>query len=212
MGYYFELAIIIIVICYQIYHSIKVYQNIIELKGIFDEKLKVKTGYIDKSEVKNNEITIENIALFNDNEDSDKVTSFSNSNIIKISFTDTLGLGIISRIKFAINTYLLNNYGAAVNFSIIKDIIDREVEVKDEEITQSIPTPLYLGLAATMIGIIFGLIAMPEIDGNQFSIGINSLINGVKLAMTASLTGLLTTTLLSSFFYKNAKSKTLYQS
>jgi hypothetical protein len=65
---------------------------------------------------------------------------------------------------------------------------------------------LYLGLAATMIGIIFGLLAMPELDGNGFAEGINALINGVKLAMTASLTGLLFTTLLSSYFYKRAKS------
>jgi len=108
-----------------------------------------------------------------------------------------------------INTYLVNNYGAAVNFSIIKDIIDREVDVKDDEINQSIPTPLYLGLAATMLGIIFGLMAMPDInaDGENFTSGINSLIKGVKFAMGASLLGLILTTILSSGYYKRAKRK-----
>lgn len=56
-----------------------------------------------------------------------------------------------------------------------------------------------------MIGIIFGLLAMPELNGNGFANGINALIDGVKLAMVASLTGLLSTTLLSSYFYKKAK-------
>ena len=135
-----------------------------------------------------------------------------------------------------------NNYGADVNFSIIKDIIDREVKIKDEEINNSITTPLYLGLAATMIGIIFGLFAMPNLNNEnnthydkintevgsfrneevnqsisdpyiikeasedyKFSEGINALINGVKIAMLGSLIGLVCTTVLSSFFYKNAK-------
>ena len=119
--------------------------------------------------------------------------------------TETSGTGIIRRIKEDINLYLLNNYGAAVNFSIIKDIIDREVDVMDEEISNSLPTPLYLGLAATMVGIIFGLFAMPELDGQHFSEGIDALVNGVKLAMLGSLSGLACTTILSSFVYKNAR-------
>ncbi|KAA6338480.1 hypothetical protein EZS27_013519 [termite gut metagenome] len=124
----------------------------------------------------------------------------------KITLVKTTGENkIIIRIKDITNSYLKNNFGAAVNFSIIKDIIDREVDVMDEEISQSIPTPLYLGLAATMIGIIFGLLAMPELNGDGFSDGINALIKGVQYAMFASLSGLLCTTLLSSFFYKKAK-------
>jgi hypothetical protein len=56
-----------------------------------------------------------------------------------------------------------------------------------------------------MIGIIFGLLAMPKLNGDGFAEGINALINGVKLAMTASLSVLLCTTLLYSYFYKRAK-------
>lgn len=110
-----------------------------------------------------------------------------------------------------INTYLVNNYGAAVNFSIIKDLIDREVETHEEEITQAIPVPLYLGLAATMAGIIAGLFSMPEIDnkGENFNTAINALIDGVKMAMGVSLLGLACTTLISAWFFKRAKSKSL---
>jgi len=113
------------------------------------------------------------------------------------------------KIKENINKYLTNNFGADINFSIIKDMIEREVEVKEEEISNTISTPLYLGLAGAMTGIILGLISMPSLSGNHFNEGIDALINGVKLAMTASLVGLLLTTILSSVFYKNAKNKIL---
>ena len=147
---------------------------------------------------------------YEDEFEEDSWTNIVGDDIIKLSLVDTEGENeVIKRIKKTLNTYLINNYGAAVNFSIIKDIIDREVEVKDEEITQTITTPLYFGLAATMIGIIFGLMAMPSLDGDGFSEGVNVLIRGVKWAMWASLCGLACTTALSSFFYKDEKGKVL---
>tara|TARA_R110001592_G_scaffold72904_3_gene222806 strand:- start:7058 stop:8809 length:1752 start_codon:yes stop_codon:yes gene_type:complete len=112
---------------------------------------------------------------------------------------------VAERIHDSINKYLLSNFGAPVNFSIIKDMIDREVDVKDDEISQLVSTPLYLGLAATMTGIILGLISMPNVSNDDFSEAINVLINGVKYAMAASLIGLGCTTALSSWVYKNAK-------
>jgi hypothetical protein len=113
-----------------------------------------------------------------------------------------------TRIVKALNAYLASNYHTAINFGIINDTIDREIEVKDEEITQAIPTPLYLGLAATMIGIILGLLSMPPLstaDTNVFQHGIDALVNGVRVAMGASLTGLISTTILSTRFYKSAR-------
>lgn len=66
-----------------------------------------------------------------------------------------------------INTYIGNNWGGPVNFSIVENIIERESASKDEEIQHLIPTPLYLGLAATMIGIILGLFSMGKMDNNS---------------------------------------------
>jgi hypothetical protein len=208
MAYSIELVIMLIVIVYQIYHSLIVLSNILDLRKIFNNLLVVKYGFIEKKDLTKK--LLNKIVFLNDDDKSSTDDILSDRNIVKISITETSGDNLtILRIKRAINTYLLNNYGAVVNFSIIKDIIDREVDVKDEEISQSITTPLYLGLAATMAGIIFGLFAMPDLSGDQFSSGIGALINGVKLAMIASLTGLLCTTILSSFFYKNAKRKIL---
>lgn len=204
-----EIILILCVIIYQLFHSRSVYLNIEELKKIFNNRIDVKSGYIEKVNLNKKEKTIDDIVFIDGDEEPNANDLFSDQKIVKISIAETTGSGIIGRIKEDINNYLLNNYGAAVNFSIIKDIIDREVDIKDEEISHSIPTPLYLGLAATMIGIIFGLFAMPELNGDHFSKGIDALINGVKLAMFGSLTGLLCTTALSAFFYKKAKSELL---
>lgn len=207
MWYDIEKAIIIIVVIVQVVHSTLVLKNIFLLKNIFNKLIIVKNGFIERRFLSNPESVIDHIIYLNENVANKDI---SDKNTVKISTTDTDGDNqIIIRIKNAINIYLVNNYGAAVNFSIIKDIIDREVDAKDEDISQAIPTPLYLGLAATMVGIIFGLLAMPSMGAATFSEGINALIDGVKLAMGASLAGLVCTTTLSSLFYKKAKKKSL---
>ena len=200
--YYIEVIIVILVIFLQIVHSFKLYGSIQKLRTIFIKPFIIKTGYIEKSKIGTVEDVMSEVIYLSEADSIKESDNFT----IKITMVDSLGRNeVISRIKKTLNSYLVNNYGAAVNFSIIKDIIDREVDVRDDEISQSIPTPLYLGLAATMIGIIFGLLAMPELNGDGFANGINALINGVKLAMIASLTGLASTTFLSSYIYKRAK-------
>ncbi len=203
--YFAELMIIGLVIAFQLVHTFRVYLNIRSLRTIFEKLLLVRNGYVERRYLGNPDLISAN-AVFPQAGDE----QLSEEQVARITLTETEGdHEIIQRIKMAVNTYLLNNYGASVNFSIIQDLVEREVESKDEEISQSIPVPLYLGLAATMVGIIFGLFAMPDIDGQNFTQGINSLIDGVKLAMSASLSGLLCTTILSSFFYKRAKTETL---
>lgn len=206
--FYFEVVLIICVIIYQFIHSRKVFLSIEELKGIFNNRIIIKNGFIEKTNLRKKDKSLEDI-VFIEEGDENADDLFSDQKIVKISIAETTGKGIIKRICDDINNYLLNNYGATVNFSMIKDIVDREVDIKDEEISHSIHTPLYLGLAATMIGIIFGLFSMPELNGDHFSKGIDALINGVKLAMFGSLSGLACTTILSSFFYKNAKKQVL---
>jgi hypothetical protein len=209
--FYLELVIIIGVILYQLIHSFLVSFSINKLRKIFDFRLLIRNGYIEKFKLGNIDDDSTEIQ-YKDEFAEESLSEIIGADIVKLSLVDTQSKNeILLRIKKTINTYLINNYGAVVNFSIIKDIIDREVEVKDEEITQTITTPLYFGLAATMIGIIFGLLAMPRLDGEGFSDGVNALIRGVKWAMTASLFGLTCTTILSSFFYKNAKSKVLQE-
>ncbi|HPT30325.1 MAG TPA: hypothetical protein PLW67_00735 [Prolixibacteraceae bacterium] len=203
-----ELVIILLVIAYQLAHTRKVYLNIRKFSAIFTHPLKVKSGYANREELKDPHSFIRNLA----NSANDRDTTVPGSDPVRFTITETQSkCDVMIRMEEAINSYLISNYGAEVNFSIIRDIIDRETEAVEEEISQAVPAPLYLGLAATMVGIIFGLLAIPDIDGKNFTEGINRLIEGVRLAITASLTGLLCTTIISTFFFKNARKKSLLQ-
>lgn len=118
---------------------------------------------------------------------------------------------IMKNIVEPINNYLVKNKGIAIDFHILKDIVDRNVEIVEEDISNRVPAPLYIGLAATMLGIIFGLFAvkfdMSQTDANLALEAMKPLINGVKLAMSASVVGLILTTVFSVWLFKNAKVK-----
>lgn len=114
----------------------------------------------------------------------------------------------------SLNNYLLRNKGAISDFMLVKDIVDRNIDKTDDQITSSIPTPLYLGLMGTMLGIIGGLYFMPTIAAPAANMvqnadpisGIDSLLDGVKIAMVASVVGLLLTIITNLFFLSVRKS------
>lgn len=138
----------------------------------------------------------------------------------------------------SVNGYLLRNKGAVSDFNLVKDIVDRNIDKVDDEISNHLPTPLYLGLMGTMLGIVGGLIFMPEIaaevpkiaadavntvselnsglaenrqnigdtGSNDALGGIDALLNGVKIAMFASVSGL-ALTILSNYFFFRARKK-----
>ena len=60
-------------------------------------------------------------------------------------------------VVYRTNRYLCKNIGTSADFPLIKDICERRLDVLDAEIQNSLNTPLYLGLAGTFMGIIFGL-------------------------------------------------------
>ena len=100
---------------------------------------------------------------------------------------------------------MIKNDQHMINFSIIRDIIDRNYQVLDEEITESLPTPLFLGLAATMLGIIFVLFGIFTIQTDDIASQIGPLLTGVAIAMTSSAIGVILTTILTTVIYKKAK-------
>lgn len=114
-------------------------------------------------------------------------------------------------VVYKTNVYLCKNSGASADFSILKDICDRQVEICEEEIHNSLNAPLYLGLAGTFLGIITGLwgIDLSVIVGvNAQSLApFQHLLGGVVVAMLASLAGLVFTILNSQLNYKEAAKK-----
>ena len=107
------------------------------------------------------------------------------------------------------NIYLCSNVGASADFQILKDICERKIEIMDGLISNSLNTPLFMGLAGTFIGIITGLmgIDLSGITGDGGNVNMNDfqgLISGVVFAMIASLVGLGLTIFNSTILYKEA--------
>ncbi len=108
------------------------------------------------------------------------------------------------------NDYLRKNKGAAADFGILKDISERHLEKFDNEIGNQINVPLYIGLGGTFLGIIVGLFGISFTDTTGAvtisSTSISQLLNGVIIAMFASLFGLIFT-VINSWLYKDAAYK-----
>jgi hypothetical protein len=142
-------------------------------------------------------------------------SNYSQSELIELSIieSEVTSSKVFQNVLTSINTYLIRNKGAASDFNLIKDIVERNVDAYDEKINLSVSVPLYLGLAGTMLGIVIGLFNISDLStalsgpaGNdQLGEGINVLLGGVKIAMIASFVGLLLTIINSAFFYKAAK-------
>lgn len=123
--------------------------------------------------------------------------------------------GLLSNVVNTINNYLKKNKGAAADFHLVKDIVERHCDALDEDISHKLPVPIYLGLMGTVLGIIIGLFSLDfqydpntnSLNGQLFVQSVSGLINGVKLAMICSCVGLTLTTILSSWLYKGAKAK-----
>jgi len=120
----------------------------------------------------------------------------------------------LDSILFSVNNYLIRNRGAASDFNLIKDIVERNTNAVEEDINLSIGIPLYLGLMGTMIGIVIGLFNMPDLGAVldtkakdvMLNEGIALLIGGVKIAMIASFSGLMLTIINSGWVFKGSRS------
>lgn len=111
------------------------------------------------------------------------------------------------------NAYLCKNKGASADFGILKDTCERHLEKVDNEISNLINVPLYIGLGGTFVGIIIGLWGIDfsaTTEGTTKTISSDSiaqLLNGVIAAMFASLMGLAFTVINSALVYKPAAYK-----
>ena len=103
------------------------------------------------------------------------------------------------------NMYLCKNVGTNADYGLLQDICDRDINILDDQIHNSLNAPLYIGLAGTFVGIIIGLLGI-DIDGfiSGNSDSVQHLLWGIGIAMLASLNGLCLTVANSVYGYKNA--------
>lgn len=105
---------------------------------------------------------------------------------------------IFTEIIASLNLYLLRNMHGQVDFSIARDLIERECENQEDKIYNGIQMPLYWGLLGTILGIVVGLVGLllPGGGGEESVLGligggqVNKLLVAVSIAMFGSFTGL----------------------
>ena len=83
---------------------------------------------------------------------NDAISKVSNEAGISVSHDNSIFKIIVN----SINDYLKNNKTVS-DFHLMKDIVDRNCDAKEDEISTQIPIPLYMGLVGTMAGILVGV-------------------------------------------------------
>lgn len=205
-GHWIEIIVILLIILRQIHVFIK---NTVKIKRLKDLNLhstvvtnvRFPYSYLNDFKYKIFENAIVESLSGNTYEPNDEDEKILTSALL---YSD-VNIEESQKIIKELNTYMLKNDQHMINFNIIRDIIDRNYQVLDEEITESLPTPLFLGLAATMLGIIFGLFGIFPIQTDDIASQIGPLLTGVAIAMTSSAIGVILTTILTTVIYKKAK-------
>lgn len=222
MKYLFELIagnpivfiLVIVIVCFQVFYFFKKTRSRIkELKEFFpdlSQQTIVETLYSpSKFKTKKDlDLFVESPARFEseftEDEDYDIIS------LIQIP-SSMVGHNAYREVIHKTNVYLCKNSGSSADFSILKDICERQVDICEDEIHNTLNAPLYLGLAGTFLGIIAGLWGIDlnaVIGGSANSLApFQHLLGGVVIAMLASLAGLILTIINSQFNYKDAARK-----
>lgn len=125
----------------------------------------------------------------------------------------------LNKIMMALNRYLVKNNGAASDFHLMKDVVERYCDAEEEEICTQQQLPLYLGLIGTVAGIIIGIgsiVISGDFNGSDLMFHIKDLMICVAIAMVASLVGVMSTAILSwkikSAIFKVQEDKNVFYS
>ncbi len=138
------------------------------------------------------------------NEGYSQIGSIKTSNTVNNDFNETLE---------DINSYLCHNKNKTFDYQILKEIVNRNSQVLEDEVDTMISVPLYLGLIATIFGVALGIIVFAfnglphflEVESSDIG-SVSDLLIDVGIAMFASFAGVLFTKILTSKFNK-AKSE-----
>lgn len=207
----FEFLIITIIIFYQIAVAknliidIRNFSKLIPIKDYF----KIEEVYVDKKTLKNGNIAdIEQYIsehFYAGDTNRDRLSQEIRILLINPrSNSDTY----FDKIIKSLNIYLFKNNGGIADFNIVKDLVERNVSVEEDQIKESINKPLFLGLMATLIGIIFGLGSLffkVKFSDPGAALELGDFLVAVCVAMLASCFGLGLTTFIGLNSFKKAK-------
>lgn len=197
MHYAIVIIIIFIIICFQLYSYGDTVKKIKRYRNIFPKS--VSSYFLKELIIKKEKEEIE------DKEDDDLPLPFDEDSELEVGITvpqihiDEASPTLLE-VEQSLNMYLQKNKGAASDFHIMKDVVERYCDADEEGITTQQPIPLYLGLMGTMVGIIVGVIyiaATNGFSGDGITKSVTELMTCVAIAMSASLIGIYCTTRIS---------------
>ena len=142
---------------------------------------------------------------------------FSEANVTTAHLSAKRPSEVFGNILRDLNKYAETNRGAASDFAIVKDAVDRPLDALIAKAEGRITTPLYLGLAGALFGIVVGVRSMASgiVGQGSGSAGTNTnsdtvqsmdgvianlgdLLGSVSAAMIASLAGVVATIVLAT--------------
>ena len=197
MHYYIVIAIILVIVFFQLYSYVDTVKKIRRYKGIFPKSVSAYS-------LKELSIRNENTDTYTSEED-DLPATFEEDHVeddgITVSQVHISDAGpTLVEVEHSLNMYLQKNKGAASDFHLMKDVVERYCDAEEEGITTQQPIPLYLGLMGTMVGIIVGVIyivATKGFSGDSITESVTQLMTCVAIAMSASFIGVYCTTRIS---------------
>lgn len=198
--YIIELGLLISIIIVQIIIFIATYLRIRTFEKIFYANfdiLKVKIPFSTLREVEPEDI-LTDVEKLKENLYGEEVKLIENPYYNNV---------VLRKIFNSINIYILQNRQTATEFTVFRDIVERNCHSKDESISIMLPIPLYLGLLGTILGVVIGLLQISFGDTSKFMEGdtIPHFLQAVMTAMVASGAGLFFTIINTGVVYKKAK-------
>jgi len=207
----FEIAVIGFIIILQSKTAFILNRNISSFSNFIPKSdyYTIDEIFVDKELLKDGDL--EAIGNYLNNKD-DEVKHIKGRNEFSISLINfyTKSGTYFDNIIESLNIYLVKNNGGIADFNIVKDLVERNVTVEEEDIREEINSPLYMGLMATLVGIIIGLFSLflqmkNSEEGAPLVLG--DFLVAVCIAMVSSCLGLFITTFVGLSFFKKAKRK-----
>lgn len=197
MHYIIVIVIIVGIICFQLFSYADTSKKIRKYKSIFPKSVSAYSlRELSLREEPEHTLISEDddlpLSLDEVTEGEDEVT------VSQVHIEDASPT--LSEVEHSLNMYLQKNKGAASDFHIMKDVVERYCDADEEEITTQQPIPLYLGLMGTMVGIIVGIVYIAATKGfsvDDITQSVTELMTCVAIAMSASFMGVYCTTRIS---------------
>src|SRR5690606_4102215 len=203
-----EITVIILIVYFQIKYGIELKAKIDQYAEFLPHKKFFSVDNINITHKLLKEGDLDEIKQFIQYEGEFEESECANQVEISLINFNTSSGTYFDQIINSLNVYLLKNGGGIADFSIVKDLVERNVGVEEEDIRESINRPLYLGLMATLVGIILGLLSLfSQINSTSTdsTLQLGDFLIAVCIAMVSSCLGLFITTFTGLGLFKNAK-------